>query len=84
MNPGLAARPGWIERSPYEGGWVCLLNAVDWAGEFAWLRVVKPVVDWYPAEIARRRQVGGPAERGALQVNWGVLQAEFLTQRVAA
>jgi CheY-like chemotaxis protein/glycine cleavage system H lipoate-binding protein len=84
VNTGLLASPGWLEQSPYEGGWVCLLDAADLAGELTVLRVGKPVIDWYQAEIARLRQVGGPAEHGAPQVDWGTLQAEFFTQRVAA
>jgi glycine cleavage system H lipoate-binding protein len=77
VNTGLLASPGWVEQSPYEGGWVCLLDAADLAGELASLRVGKPVVEWYQAEIARLRQVGGPADHGAPPVDWGTLQTEF-------
>ncbi len=83
VNTGLVANPRWLEQSPYEGGWVCLLEAADLAGELNSLRVGKPVVDWYQGEIARLRQVGGPAEHGAPQVDWGTLQAEFFTKRAA-
>jgi CheY-like chemotaxis protein/glycine cleavage system H lipoate-binding protein len=77
VNAGLLTSPRWVEQSPYEGGWVCLIEAADLAGELPSLHVGKPVVDWYQAEIARLRQVGGPAEHGAPQVDWGTLQAEF-------
>ncbi len=84
VNTGLGASPGWLERSPYEGGWVCLLDAVDLAAELTSLRVGKPVIEWYQGEIARLREVGGPAEHGAPQVDWGTLQAEFFNKRAAA
>ena len=61
---------------------MCLLEAADLAGELAALRIGKPVVDWYQAEIARLRQVGGPAEHGAPQVDWGTLQSEFFADRL--
>ncbi len=77
VNTGLLASPGWLEQSPYEGGWVCLLEATDLAGELTSLHVGKPVVDWYQGEIARLRQAGGPADHGAPLVDWGTLQAEF-------
>jgi len=83
VNTGLVKRPDWLGQSPYDGGWVCLLDPVDLAGELAALRIGKPVIDWYHDEIARLRQAGGPAERGAPGIDWGTLQAEFFTKRAA-
>ena len=77
VNTGLAANPAWVEQSPYQGGWVCLLEPTDLAGELSVLHVGTPVVDWYQSEIARLRQVGGPADHGTPQVDWGTLQSEF-------
>ncbi len=84
VNSGLLSNRTWLEQSPYDAGWVCLVDPADLVGEIAALRIGKPVIDWYQAEIARLRQVGGPAERGAPQVDWGTLQAEFFTERAAA
>jgi glycine cleavage system H lipoate-binding protein len=84
VNTGLLTSPDWLGQSPYDGGWVCLLDPADLAGELTSLRIGKPVIDWYQTEIARLRQVGGPAERGAPQVDWGTLEAEFFTQRAVA
>jgi CheY-like chemotaxis protein len=84
VNTGLLTSPDWLGQSPYDGGWVCLLDPADLAGELTALRIGKPVIDWYQEEIARLRQVGGPAERGAPQVDWGTLQAEFFTRQAAA
>jgi glycine cleavage system H lipoate-binding protein len=84
VNAGLAANPGWLAETPYDDGWVCLLDPSDIAGELGALRIGKPVVDWYQTEISRLRQVGGPAEQGAPQVNWNTLETEFFTTRAAA
>jgi CheY-like chemotaxis protein len=84
VNGGLLANRDGLEQSPYQAGWVCLLDPADLAGEISALRIGKPVIDWYQAEIARLRQVGGPAERGAPQVDWGTLQVQFFAQGVAA
>jgi glycine cleavage system H lipoate-binding protein len=83
VNTSLRSRPDWLGLSPYDGGWVCVIEPSDLAGELATLRIGKPVIDWYQAEIVRLREVGGPAEHGAPVVDWGTLQAEFFTQRRA-
>jgi CheY-like chemotaxis protein/glycine cleavage system H lipoate-binding protein len=84
VNTGLLTSPDWLRRSPYDGGWVALLEPADLAGELPALRIGKPVVDWYQAEIARLRAIGGPAAQGAPQVDWGTLDAEFFARRGAA
>lgn len=84
VNTGLLASVDWLGHSPYDGGWVCLLEPADLAAELTALRIGKPVIDWYQAEITRLRQVGGPAERGAPQVDWGTLEAEFFARKVTS
>jgi CheY-like chemotaxis protein/glycine cleavage system H lipoate-binding protein len=81
VNPALLPNPEALGRSPYDDGWVCLLEADDLAAQLAALRIGVPVVDWYQAEIARLRALGGPADRGAPQVDWQTLQTEFFTPR---
>jgi CheY-like chemotaxis protein/glycine cleavage system H lipoate-binding protein len=81
VNTSLRAHPSWAVQSPYGGGWVCLLDATDLSGELSALRIGKPAVDWYQAQIVRLRQMGGPAEHGSPQVDWGTLDAEFFSQR---
>lgn len=75
VNPAIDARA--CADSPYDGGWVCLLEPSDLSGELATLRIGRPAVEWYQAQIVRLREIGGPAEHGAPQVDWGSLQAEF-------
>lgn len=77
VNGGLQANPGWINQSPYDGGWVCLLDPSELASELASLRIGTPVIEWCQAEIVRLRELGGPAEKGAPVVDWGTLQREF-------
>jgi CheY-like chemotaxis protein len=77
VNKGLAASAGSSAESPYDGGWVCLLEPSDLAGELALLRIGKPAVEWYQAQIVRLREIGGPAEHGAPQVDWGTLEETF-------
>jgi glycine cleavage system H protein len=84
VNAGLLANPDWLRLSPYDGGWVAVVEPTDLAAELPALRIGKPVVDWYQAEIARLRTVGGPAAQGAPQVDWGTLDAEFFARRAAA
>jgi CheY-like chemotaxis protein len=84
VNVGLSANPGWLAETPYDDGWVCLLDPADIASELGALRIGKPVEDWYQAEICRLREVGGPAEQGAPQVNWSTLETEFFAARAAA
>jgi CheY-like chemotaxis protein len=81
VNAALAKGPDWLSESPYDGGWVCVLDASDLAGDLASLRIGKPVVEWYQAEILRLREMGGPAANGAPQVDWGTLQKEFFAPR---
>jgi CheY-like chemotaxis protein/glycine cleavage system H lipoate-binding protein len=84
VNRRLLAHPDWIVRSPYDGGWICLLDPVDLGAELGALRIGKPVVDWYQAEIGRLRQIGGLAVDGTPQVDWGTLQKEFFAARATA
>jgi len=79
VNGNLQTHPGWIAQSPYDSGWVCLLDPASLATELTSLRIGKPVVEWYQAEIVRLRQLGGPAARGAPQVDWPRLQQEFFS-----
>jgi CheY-like chemotaxis protein len=84
VNGNLQAHPGWMAQSPYDGGWVCVIEPADLGKELTSLRIGTPVVDWYQAEIVRLRQLGGPADHGAPQVDWPKLQQEFFATSAAA
>ncbi len=72
-NDDLKGEPGLLGTSPYERGWVCLLQPSDLAGELASLKVGKPVVAWYQEEIARFRKA--EAEKA---LGWSEVEAQFL------
>lgn len=80
VNANLRAHPSWISESPYDGGWVCLLDATDLTGELAALHIGKPVIDWYQEEITRLREIGGSASGGVPPVDWSALEQAFLAR----
>jgi glycine cleavage system H protein len=84
VNAAVQSDPGWIARSPYDRGWVCLVEPAALAAELPFLRIGRPVVDWYRQEIARLRQAGGPAAGGAPQVDWATLEESFFSPSVRA
>jgi CheY-like chemotaxis protein len=83
VNTDLLAHPDWLAQSPYEGAWICLVEPANLAAELGALRIGRPVVDWYQAEIVRLRAMGGPSADGAPQVDWGTLQDEFFAAHAA-
>jgi glycine cleavage system H protein len=84
VNKALLVHPHWLGQSPYDGGWVCMIDPLDLVAELTALRIGKPVVDWYQDEIVRLRGIGGMAVQGAPQVEWRRLQEEFFTPRPGA
>ena len=84
VNNSLLAHPDWVGLSPYDGGWICLIDPGDLAAELTALRIGKPVVEWYQGEIVRLRKIGGPAQHGAPQVDWPTLQQEFFAKSAAS
>ena len=77
-NGGLKAEPSRIGHSPYKEGWVCRLQPTDLAVELTRLRIGKPVVEWYGEEITRLRKAMADTGKPAEQLDWSVLQKDFL------
>jgi CheY-like chemotaxis protein/glycine cleavage system H lipoate-binding protein len=77
VNATLGAHPTWVTQSPYDGGWVCVVEPTDLIGELPALRIGKPVIDWYQEEIARLRQLGGSVAPDATALPWTTLQQQF-------
>jgi hypothetical protein len=48
------------------------------------LRIGKPLIEWYQAEISRLRRIGGPAAQGVPQVDWETLHREFFAPQTNA
>jgi CheY-like chemotaxis protein len=76
INDRLAAEPGLLAASPYDRGWICLLEPSSLAEEIAGLRIGKPVVEWYVEEIQRLREKlhAGAEGKG---MDWGAIEEEF-------
>ena len=78
INGALNGDAAPLSRSPYDQGWVCLMQPADLPAALPTLRIGEPVVTWYQDEIARLRSAGGPAENGAPAVDWQTFEQEFL------
>jgi glycine cleavage system H protein len=79
VNRRLLSSASASGETPYDESWVCVLEPSELAGELAALRIGKPAVDWFQEQILRLREVGGPADQGAPQVDWGTLEREFFS-----
>jgi CheY-like chemotaxis protein len=71
-NPGLLQEPSLVTESPYDRGWICLLEPQDLAGELPSLKIGKPVVAWYQDEALRLQAMG------KTPVDWSTLEQHFL------
>ena len=76
VNEALERDPSRAIESPYDQGWICLLQPSDLAGELAHLKIGQPVVAWLQQEVMRRRALpGGAAD--AME-DWTILEERFL------
>ncbi len=81
VNAALTDDAALLTRSPYGRGWVCLIQPKDLAGELGFLKIGRPVADWYKAEIQRLRATKG---RGAApSEDWAAFEQEFLLPAAA-
>ena len=78
-NAGLRATPEALVESPYDRGWLCLIEPSDLAGELSALRIGEPVVAWYQEEISRLRTTQAQAA-GAGPLDWTNFEQAFLAQ----
>ena len=78
INRALLDEPSRVSQSPYDRGWVCLLQPADLAGELATLRIGQPVVAWYQEEIARLRDAAGQEGSAAPVADWAAFERCFL------
>jgi len=82
VNADLRHDAGPLARSPYDRGWVCLIEPADLARELAGLRIGRPVVDWYHEELERLR--GARQAAGVSALSWDAFEREFLAPGVEA
>jgi len=82
-NEALAVEPHRVIQSPYDRGWVCLIQPLDLAGELSSLRIGKPVIEWYQEEVARLKEFGKGAPEGVQAEDWDAFEKNFLKPRLA-
>jgi glycine cleavage system H protein len=81
VNDALGRSPGLAIQSPYDRGWVCLVRPADLANDLSGLRIGRPVVAWYQAEVEGMRKALQAAARA--DVKWDDFEARFLGPGVA-
>lgn len=55
VNAALAKDWGQLESTPYQGSWVCVIEAEDLDGEFPALKIGKAAVTLFEEDIERAR-----------------------------
>jgi CheY-like chemotaxis protein len=67
LNAELLQHLDWLERRPYEQGWVCSMKPEHLADELGQLKIGEHAAAWYQAEIARLQQLlrAAPGEEQA-------------------
>jgi glycine cleavage system H lipoate-binding protein len=61
VNAELPQHLDWIERRPYEHGWVCSMKPEHLADELGHLKIGETAAAWYQTEIARLQDMLGAA-----------------------
>jgi CheY-like chemotaxis protein/glycine cleavage system H lipoate-binding protein len=81
VNDALVRDPHLAVQSPYDRGWICLVRPSELAAELAGLRIGRPVVTWYQAEVERLRTELTASGQG--EWKWADLEARFFGPGVA-
>jgi len=74
-NEDLRRSVGLLRESPYDRGWLCVIQPSNLAEELPQLQIGKGVVAWYQDEIVQLRR--GQADGGAEELPWPELQSKF-------
>jgi CheY-like chemotaxis protein len=60
INNELAQNLAWLEKQPYEKGWICSIKPDQLAAELENLKIGEKAVTWYQQEIKRVRELLAP------------------------
>lgn len=75
VNEELRKNPGLVIASPYDRGWICMLQPANLGAELTDLRIGRAAVDWIQEEVARLRH--DVAANGDAPLEWPKLQSGF-------
>jgi len=75
VNEALRRDSHLVMLSPYDRGWVCLVRPSDLAADLPALRIGRPVVSWYQAEVERLRKELAASGNGDWK--WADLEQRF-------
>ncbi len=67
-----------VSASPYDRGWICMIQPSDLTRELPSLRIGKPVVEWYQAEIKRLRETQAPLVPDQGHLDMATFEQQFL------
>jgi CheY-like chemotaxis protein len=81
VNEALKRDAKLVMQSPYDRGWICLVRPSDLAPELPGLRIGRPVVAWYQAEVERLRTELESSGNG--EWKWSDLEKRFFGPGVA-
>jgi len=81
VNDALRRSPELAMQSPYDRGWVCLVRPTELADDLSGMRIGRPVVAWYQAEVEAMRKALQASARADMK--WSELEARFLGPGVA-
>lgn len=77
-NESLQSDPTQVSASPYDRGWICMIQPSDLTRELPDLRIGKPVVDWYQEEIKRLRETQTPQVPDNAHLDMAAFEQQFL------
>jgi CheY-like chemotaxis protein len=75
VNDALKRFPQLAMQSPYDRGWVCLVRPADLANDLNGMRIGRPVVAWYQAEVEGMLKELQASARADMK--WDELEARF-------
>jgi CheY-like chemotaxis protein len=81
VNGELPQHMDWLERQPYEKGWICSIKPAHLSQELDQLRLGEKAAAWYESEIARLQQMLAPlpADSNSIPVIGALVEGQLAT-----
>lgn len=77
-NESLQSDAAPVISSPYDKGWICMIQPSDLSRELPDLRIGRPVVEWYQEEIKRLRESQAPLAPDTSHLDMASFEQQFL------